>query len=270
MIDEVDDALRTVIRRDALNGSDVDIVFDAPTKDWAARRNSPTIDVYLYDIREDLGRREYGRVDVRDGDGKIVARHGPPRYFKFSYLITAWTQRPEDEHRLLSAVLRCFLRFEALPMDTLTGTLEAQGYPVGVKIGLPPPQDRSVSDVWSALGGELKPSLDLVALVAIDARGLTPTAPIVIEPPVIGIRGSNGAAETAGGKGKADGKVKKGAAASKAAAAKSAAAKAAKAAKDGPEEAAGDGQAGSPLPDETVGAGSDGGPGRVVRVRSTR
>lgn len=256
MIDEVDDALRAVIRRDALNGSDVDIVFDAPTKDWAARRNAPAIDIYLYDIREDLGRREYGRVDVRDADGKIVARHGPPRYFKFSYLITAWTQRPEDEHRLLSAVLKCFLRYEALPMELLTGTLEAQGYPVGVKIGLPPPQDRSVSDVWSALGGELKPSLDLVALVAIDAKGLTPTAPIVIESPIIGMRGPDGQPETVGGKG---GKAKKGAAA------KAAAAAAAEA-----EAAAGEDGAKPALADETTGAGAGGGPGRVVRVRATR
>ena len=28
-----------------------------------------------------------------------------PRWFKLSYLVTAWTQRPEDEHRLLSALL---------------------------------------------------------------------------------------------------------------------------------------------------------------------
>ena len=35
----------------------------------------------------------------------IVGRHLPPRHFKLSYLVTAWTQRPEDEHRLLSALL---------------------------------------------------------------------------------------------------------------------------------------------------------------------
>ena len=32
---------------------------------------------------------------------------------------------------------------------------------VPLAVGLPPPQDRSLSDVWSALGGELQPSLDL-------------------------------------------------------------------------------------------------------------
>ena len=66
----------------------------------------PTIDVYLYDIREDLRRRERGLLNEYDEDQtRIIARHLPPRHFKLSYLVTAWTQRPEDEHRLLSALL---------------------------------------------------------------------------------------------------------------------------------------------------------------------
>ena len=64
------------------------------------------IDVYLYDIREDLRRRERGVLnEYNDDQTRIVGRHLPPRHFKLSYLVTAWTQRPEDEHRLLSALL---------------------------------------------------------------------------------------------------------------------------------------------------------------------
>ena len=114
MIHEVDAALLALIEREATGTRDVEVVFDAPTKDWAGRRNAPTIDVYLYDIREDLRRRERGLLNEYD-DGRITARHLPPRYFKLSYLVTAWTQRPEDEHRLLSSLLACFLRHEALP-----------------------------------------------------------------------------------------------------------------------------------------------------------
>ncbi len=57
VIPEVDSALRSLIEREATDGTEVEVVFDAPTKDWASRRNTPTIDVYLYDIREDLRRR---------------------------------------------------------------------------------------------------------------------------------------------------------------------------------------------------------------------
>ena len=44
MISVVDDALRAIVRTEAIDGSDVDVVFDAPTKDWAARRNAPTVE----------------------------------------------------------------------------------------------------------------------------------------------------------------------------------------------------------------------------------
>jgi hypothetical protein len=168
VISEVDEALRAIIRQDALPGADIEVVFDAPTKDWAARRNAPTVDVYLYDIREDLRRRERGLINELDASGRVVARHLPPRWFKLSYLITAWTQRPEDEHRLLSALLSCFLRHDSVPRELLAGPLLETGLPVALTVGLPPPEDRAFADVWSALGGELKPSLDIVAVVATD------------------------------------------------------------------------------------------------------
>ena len=72
MIHDVDQLLEKLVRRDALNGSAVDLVFDAPTKDWVARRSGPAVDLYLYDIREDLQRRVPAWEDVRGrgGDGR--------------------------------------------------------------------------------------------------------------------------------------------------------------------------------------------------------
>jgi hypothetical protein len=199
VIHEVDEALAALIRREALNGSEVEVVYDAPTRDWASRRNSPTLNLYLYDIREDMRWRAYGSVDVQNPEGRTVARQAAPRYFKLSYLVTAWTQRPPDEHRLLSAVLLCFLRHDTLPADVLgTGALAAQGVPVRTTIAQPPPEDRAISDVWSALGGELKASLDLVALVAIDARGEVGVAELVHEPPKVRVIGAGAAEEKQG------------------------------------------------------------------------
>jgi hypothetical protein len=197
VIADIDDALRTLIRRDALNGADVEVVLDAPTREWAARRNAPTVDVYLYDIREDLKWRAYGSADVPGDDGRTAARVGPPRYFKLSYLVTAWTQRPEDEHRLLAAVLGCFLRFDRLPKDVLSGVLAEQAGPLRMTIAVPPPEDRTLSDTWSALGGELKPSLDLVVTAPVDARGLMPVAPLITEGPRLSVSSPGGAVEEA-------------------------------------------------------------------------
>ncbi|MGH2681629.1 MAG: DUF4255 domain-containing protein [Actinomycetota bacterium] len=200
MIHEVDEALRNLIRREALNGSDVEVTFDAPTKDWAARRNSPTVSVYLYDIREDLERREVEFEEIRDETGRVVERRPPPRRFKLSYLLTAWTQRPEDEHRLLAAVLSCFLRRDALPKDVLVGSLADQPLAIVSHVGLPPPKDRNLSDVWSALGGELKPSLDLVITAPFDARRMAEVGPPVLAEPVIKVTGPDGMRDAAGGR----------------------------------------------------------------------
>ncbi|WP_148572922.1 DUF4255 domain-containing protein [Nocardioides caldifontis] len=191
MIHDVDSALSALIEREATGTKGVEVVFDAPTKDWAGRRNAPTVDVYLYDIREDLRRRERGLLNEYD-EGRVTARHLPPRYFKLSYLVTAWTQRPEDEHRLLSSLLACFLRHEALPEELLGGALAEMGLSVPITIALPPPEDRSFADVWSALGGELKPSLDLVVSAPTWTGRVFRAGPPVDEPPRLEIGGVEG------------------------------------------------------------------------------
>src|SRR3977135_1208529 len=171
MIQDVDESLRALVKRDALNGSKADVAFDAPTKECSSRRNPPTVDLYLYDIREDLEQREVMWEDIR-GDSRdprlITERRPPPRRFKLSYLVTAWTQRPEDEHRLLSGVLACFLRNPTIPAEMLSGALAQARQPITLNIAMPPPQDRSISDVWSALGGELQYSLDLAVNIMVE------------------------------------------------------------------------------------------------------
>ena len=188
MIHDVDESLRALLKREAINGSGVEIEFEAPTKDWAARRNSPTVDIYLYDIREDVERRDIYLTEIRDPNGFITARQPAPRKFRLSYLVTAWTQRAEDEHRLLSALLTCFIAHETLPDDTLAGVLRETRLPCALTIALPPPQDRSLSDVWSALGGELKPSLDLGVTVPFAVKRIKAAAPPVTAEPLLAMR----------------------------------------------------------------------------------
>jgi hypothetical protein len=167
------------VRRDGLPGNEIELSFEAPTKEWASRRTGPVVDLYLYDIREDLRRRQYGEMETRDAGGLVTSRDAPPRWFKLSYLVTAWTQRPEDEHRLLSEMLGCFLTRECLPRDLLVGSLADLNKLIPYTCALPPPQDRALSDVWSALGGELKPSLDLVLEAPFDLSRFIPVGPPV-------------------------------------------------------------------------------------------
>ena len=225
MIHDVDDALRKLVLQYAVNGSGAEVSFEAPTKDWAARRNTPTVNVYLYDVREDLDRRQIEWEEIKDDSGRVTARKPPPRRYKLSYLVTCWTQRPEDEHRLLSSLLATFLRYETVPRDVLGGVLAEIPQHTFISIALPPPKDRSLADVWSALGGELKPSLDLVVTAPFDTQRTIEAGPPVLEEPRIevlppaydGLGNGNGAepAEKAGGK-KTAAKGKKGKAAAEA------------------------------------------------------
>jgi hypothetical protein len=177
MIHEIDEALEALIKREVLEGSGAEVVFDAPTKDWASRRNTPTIDVYLYDIREDTRRRTTGVIAERDAGGVLIARGEPPRYFKLSYLITAWTQRPEDEHRLLSGVLALFLRHKVLPYEDFGEMLAKTGLPVLLEVAKPPPDNRQISEVWTALGGELKAALEVMVTAPISSEPVPVSAP---------------------------------------------------------------------------------------------
>jgi hypothetical protein len=180
VIPEIDEALIGLLRTRAMPGTGVEVAFEAPARDWAAGRNAPTINAYLYNIREDTPRREYGMISVRDESGIVLQRRRPMRYFRLSYLVTCWTKRAEDEHRMLASVLGCLLETEVLPMAG-SGVLGTLGLPVPLTVAAPPEEAGSMSDIWSALGGVLKPSLDVVVIAPYPVASEVPVAPPVTE-----------------------------------------------------------------------------------------
>jgi len=195
VIHEIDASLDLLVRSDALEGSGTEVVFEAPTKEWAGRRNSPTVNLYLYDIREDSNRRHVGVITDYGDDGLPIARREPLRYFRLTYLVTAWTQRPQDEHRLLSSMLASFLRSKTIPTEMLVGGLATIGAPVLVEVGRPP-DARSISEVWTALGGELKASLDLVISAPMSTAPVLITTPFPEEGTTVRLFGASGQEDT--------------------------------------------------------------------------
>lgn len=180
MIHEVDEALRALITDGSWLDSQIEVVFEAPTSEWAARRNAPTVNVFLYDVREDLARRGSGRMEEHDEHGDLVGWRPPPRWYDLSYLVTAWTSRAQDEHRLLSALLAHLAGLEVLPPEHLRGSVAESGLTVSVQTARPLGEGRSLSELWTALGGELKPSVDLLVTAPMLGR-LTPVGPQVTD-----------------------------------------------------------------------------------------
>jgi hypothetical protein len=180
VIPEIDEALFNLLRTGAVPDKGVEVAFEAPTRDWAARRNGPAVNAYLYDIREETSRRNGGIQDVRNDQGLIVGRRRPVRFFRLSYLLTSWTKRAQDEHRLLAAVLGCLLNTDALPL-TGDGALARFGASIPLSVAVPPQESRSLADIWSALGGDLKPSLDVVIVAPFPNQTDEPVAPPVTD-----------------------------------------------------------------------------------------
>jgi hypothetical protein len=182
MIQDVDASLAALIKAEAL-AAEAEVVFDAPTTNWAARRTGPMIDVFLYDLREDVARRDANTNVQRDHAGRITGRQRGIRWYRLSYLVTAWTNRPDDEHRLLGQLLETLLCYDRIPEAHLAGRLREQT--VSLSVSLPAGPDRSVSDLWSALGGEMKPSLDIVLSVPVLPAQTYPVGPPVLAPPQV-------------------------------------------------------------------------------------
>ncbi|MFJ6700295.1 DUF4255 domain-containing protein [Streptomyces sp. NPDC091272] len=200
MIHEVDEVLKGLLSGGALTGAGIDVSFETPNREWAARRTGPAINVHLYDIREDLSRRQRGQMPVRDSREVVVRRRTPPRWFRLSYLVSAWTRAPQDEHRLLSAVLATLLPHELLSADQLPPALRELGLAMPLTVASAQSEARSFAEIWSAFGGELKPSLDVVVTVPFPAFPEYDAGPPVTEGATVRVRGTNDDPPLTGGR----------------------------------------------------------------------
>ena len=168
MLHLLDETLEAFLRATVpLPARDVDVAFAAPDGAWSATLSSkPTVDLYLWDIRPNLAERDYGEMIVEEVDGRRYRRDPLPRV-DCRYLVTAWTSEVRDEHSLLGDVLAALLLHPVIGAEHLQGVF-AKVRP------LPSLQLRSGdgsenSDFWSALGGQLKPGLDVIVTVTLDA-----------------------------------------------------------------------------------------------------
>src|SRR3954468_14350821 len=168
MLADLDETLLTMLRaeleRHGFEG--VDIAFDAPARDWSGQLSKPTVNLFLYDLREAEALRSSEWSPVKK-DGRTIESR-PPMIVECSYAVTAWTQAVEDEHRLLSQVLAILFAYPQLPVERLNGRLQngSQPWPIKGRIGQGKGEK---SDFWTAVGGQYKVSLDYVVRLSVDS-----------------------------------------------------------------------------------------------------
>jgi hypothetical protein len=163
---DLDDALRSLLRSElsshGFNG--VQVVFDAPTREWSAGVSTPTLNLFLYDLRESPRVGERAWSEQRANGKARVTR--PPLRIDCAYSITAWTRAVQDEHRMLSQALAALLAHERLPAAVLGGELADQQRTITTRIGRAKPEGSA--EFWTALGGQYKLALDYVVTISVD------------------------------------------------------------------------------------------------------
>ncbi|MGH2533468.1 MAG: Pvc16 family protein [Thermomicrobiales bacterium] len=180
MLDALDETIKAILRDvGGMDPAEIDVAFDAPDREWASKVGKPTVNCYLYDIRENLQLRETDWVMERDVNGRMVTKKQPPRRFDLSYVCTAWTADAEDEHRLLWRVLATFVQCPVLPRHLLKGELADIEWPVITEVAQPDGLLRDPADVWSALDNRIRPSVNVVATVPLHDK-MSLEAPLVL------------------------------------------------------------------------------------------
>lgn len=156
----------------------VDISFEPPTRDWATPVARPTVNLYLYDIRENLARREMS-WESHTENGRRAGLRRRPLSIDLSYMVTCWTSEIEGQHRLLWLVMETLLRHSPLPTEIMHGTLRTLELPVRTKVAQPDGPLENVADFWSGLDNQLRPSISLIATVDLDLNQLLAAPPIM-------------------------------------------------------------------------------------------
>ena len=183
MLADLDETLRALLKRELeRHGFEgVEIAFDAPATEWSGQLSSPTVNLFLYDLRESHERAPE-RVARRDRRQRPRARDAARRCcIECSYAVTAWTQAVEDEHRLLSQVLAILFAYPELPARRARRRASPNGsQPLRrSRRGSGSRKRTEKADFWTAVGGQYKASLDYVVTLAFESGATLERGPEV-------------------------------------------------------------------------------------------
>jgi hypothetical protein len=166
MLTEIDTALQRLIWENGrISPNEVDISFDAPTRERIDRLVRPTVSVFLFDLVENTEMRQSSFPVTRTSDH--AERRMPPRRVDLRYMVSALTSEIEDEHRLLWRVLATLLKYPQVPDELLPEEMRGGDFPVTTKTNQMD-EGRRLMDVWSGLGVSPHPAIYYVVTAPLD------------------------------------------------------------------------------------------------------
>ena len=160
---------------------DVEVSFDRPSDGFAP--TPATIDLFLYELREDTELRTNEPERFVDTQTGTVRNRRPPLRLDCCYLLTAWPATGQanaamEELRLLGEAIRVLARHEVIPVEYRQGEIRGMEPPPRVQIGISATErGRGLGEFWSAVGNKLRPSILLRVTIAVDTNLALSPAP---------------------------------------------------------------------------------------------
>ena len=180
MIQDLSQTLKALLTQPGLPGelSASQIVFDRPADPF--NPTQPTVDLFLYDLRENLELRANDSTTTR-ANGQVTITP-PPLRLACTYLVTAWpvggAELALQEQQLLGDVLQVLARYPTIPNGFLQGSMVGQQPPLPM-VALHPDALKNLSEFWTSLGNKLRPSLSVTVTISMPIFAAA-TAPQVI------------------------------------------------------------------------------------------
>ena len=205
MIDQLDQTLKRIFddAQAPLDVRNADVSFEMPEENFTPA--SETVNLYLYDVRENRDLRD--PVPIYRRVGPSMVRFRPPLRVDCSYMVTTWSPQSGEtgatrEHLLLSQAIIWLSQFPTIPAtffppewaDPANATFQpfpplmAMAQTDGVK---------EPGEFWTALGSPPRASFNLLVTIAMDLRrGIDEGPPVATKQISITPNGDSTATET--------------------------------------------------------------------------
>ncbi|MBE2222319.1 MAG: DUF4255 domain-containing protein [Anaerolineae bacterium] len=172
MIADLDQTIEKLITAELpIKNGEIDIAFDQPKREWSARLSRPTLNFFLFDIRENnvLRQHQWEKMAQMQGNGgpPHIQQKRTPFRIDCHYIITSWAANPKDEHRLLSRCLLTLFRYPLLPDTFKVGDMKEQPFKVQTKL-VTHDHLTNPAELWGAMDNEIRPSMSYLVTLAAD------------------------------------------------------------------------------------------------------
>ncbi|MEO7125116.1 MAG: DUF4255 domain-containing protein [Nakamurella sp.] len=172
IIPVIDAGLESMIRQELPLPSTVgDVSFDPPSGTWSAQLSRITVNLFLFGVGRSPQPPRPAVDQVVDG---VRQRRPQLPMIELHYLVSAWAGTVRDEHQLTGELLSYFIGQQILPSGNLP-----DGMVSPIQLTVAPHDNNRAKDVWSTVGGTIKPSFEVIVTTPIDALPFADLPPAV-------------------------------------------------------------------------------------------